>query len=238
MEKNTSDSQSKPIELPKKKLRLEYVRLETAVLWDRNPKTHDIPSIIESIQEYGFRDPPEFDGTLDAIVEGNGRTTALNLMYERNEQCPGYCFEDDDGTWIVPIIFGADSESVKAAEKYAVDHNLLTLGQPRLSIEQVESMFRAHDIKKLFSETDQDLPISLSSETLQQMYKREGSNDITLDNFDESLAEGFAHTQQFSTKVQLIVDLTEEQANNVELKEGLKLLSTNYGLKYRIKTAR
>lgn len=112
------------------KLRLEYVPLSTAIQWDwiENAKLHDIGGIIQSIQEYGFRDPPELDATLGAFAQGNGRVKALALMqtdgrYER----PRYIGETEDGEWAVPVLFGADSKSVAAAQAYAIDANALVL---------------------------------------------------------------------------------------------------------------
>lgn len=115
------------------KLRLEYVPLGTAVKWDwvDNAKLHDTGGIIQSIQEYGFRDPPELDSTLaarGAFAQGNGRVKALALMqrdgrYER----PRYIGETEDGEWAVPVLFGADSKSVAAAQAYALDANNLIL---------------------------------------------------------------------------------------------------------------
>lgn len=115
------------------RLRLEYVPLSTAVKWDwvDNAKLHDVGGIIQSIQEYGFRDPPELDATLadgGAFVQGNGRVKALALMqtdgrYER----PRYIGETEDGEWAVPVLFGADSKSVAAAQAYALDANNLIL---------------------------------------------------------------------------------------------------------------
>lgn len=112
------------------KLRLEYVPLSTAVKWDwvENAKLHDTGGIIQSIQEYGFRDPPEYDATLGAFAQGNGRVKALALMqtdgrYER----PRYIGETEDGEWAVPVLFGADSKSVAAAQAYAIDSNALVL---------------------------------------------------------------------------------------------------------------
>ena len=58
-------------------LRLEYVPLRTCVLWDDNPKRHDVGGIIESIQEHGFKDPPKYEPELNdgkgGLGTGNGR---------------------------------------------------------------------------------------------------------------------------------------------------------------------
>jgi len=113
------------------KLRLEYVPLSTAVKWDwvDNAKLHDTGGIIQSIQEYGFRSPPEVDATLGpAFSQGNGRVKALALMqldgrYER----PKYIGVTEDGEWAVPVLFGADSKSLAAAKAYAIDCNSLVV---------------------------------------------------------------------------------------------------------------
>lgn len=217
-------------------LRLEPVPLSDAVLWDDNPKGHDLPSIILSIEEHGFRDPPEFDGTLGAIVAGNGRTTALQVMKARGDAPPKH-IEIDGEEWIVPVIFGADSASQEAARKYAVDHNLLTLGIPHISSDQIKEMFDTSLMQKLFSGAlDDDLPITISRETMEAMGDAESKVEISLENFEESLAEGFADSAQFGVKIQLIVDLTETQVNQEGLKKSLHKLSQDYGFVYRIKS--
>ena len=222
-----------------KKLRLEYVPLSRAVKWDDNPKEghHDIAGIIASIQEHGFRDPPEFDGTVDAIIAGNGRVTALHLMHDRGEILPSYCELDSDERWLVPILFGADSRSLASAKKYAVDHNLLTLGHSQITAEDVGKMFDSESLQLLFSDTaESDLPLTISREILDSLQLPEEKRDISLENFDASLAEGFADARQFGVRVQLIVDLTEEQSNQPGLKEGLKDLSVKYGIQWKIKS--
>jgi hypothetical protein len=218
------------------RLTTKYVKLSNAIFWDRNPKEHDIPAIVASIKRYGFRDPPEYDGTLGAIVAGNGRTTALMQMQASGSEAPLYIDIDEDGEWLIPMIFGADAESQEAAERYGMDHNLLTLGTPKITPEDLESMFRGRDVKEMFGGKSKDeLPITLSPELLDEVAKKSGPNELDL-NFEDKLAEGFAHQTQFGNKVQLIVDLTKDQADNADLKQALIDIQSNFGVQYRIKT--
>jgi len=111
-------------------LRIEYVPLAQAVLWDRNPKRHDIGALIASIERHGFKDPPKFEPELNGgeggFVEGNGRTIALRAMRQRGDGPPRGIAELD-GDWAVPVLFGVDAPSQRAAEAYGVDHNALTM---------------------------------------------------------------------------------------------------------------
>ena len=112
------------------RLRLEYVALATVALWDRNPKLHDVGGIIESIERYGFKDPPKFEPHLNdgegGLAEGNGRAICLQMMKAEGREPPrGVLIVDGD--WTVPILFGVDAESEQAAAAYAIDHNNLTL---------------------------------------------------------------------------------------------------------------
>lgn len=222
----------------RKRLTMKYVPLETATLWDENPKEHDIESIITSIQRNGFRDPPEYDAAIDAIVAGNGRITCLNLMRDRHEEVPLYCDIDSKGRWLVPILFGADSESVAAAKQYAVDHNVLTLGINHITGAHVNEMFRSYDMERLFPpETpESEMPITISHEIMEQMRHSTEKKDVSLDNFEDSLAEGFADAAQFGVRIQLIVDLTKDQADQAGLKEGLRDLAETYGFQYKVKS--
>lgn len=101
-------------------LRIEYVALDTAVglLWEKNPKLHDLQILVESISRHAFRDAPAFDAQLQnsgAIVDGNGRIEALAWMFDHEYEPPDGIRVDDSGIWYVPIQFGVDSKSQDAA---------------------------------------------------------------------------------------------------------------------------
>ena len=109
------------------KLELRYIPLDQAQRWDQNPKRHDIGALIQSIEQYGFGDPPKFDAKLNGLVYGNGRTEALEHMRRDGKQPPRGIAVLDDGDWAIPVIFGVDAESHAAAVAFAIDHNNLTL---------------------------------------------------------------------------------------------------------------
>lgn len=109
------------------RIRIEHIPLAQVVLWDRNPKAHDIGNITESIRRYGFQDPPKFDAALEALVYGNGRSHCLRMMQKAKEDVPRGILVDDAGAWYVPVKFGLDLESKRTAEAFAIDHNNLTM---------------------------------------------------------------------------------------------------------------
>jgi len=109
------------------KLELRYIPLDQAVLWDENPKRHDIGTLIRSIELHGFGDPPKYDEKLGGLVYGNGRTEALTRMQAEEMDTPRGVVKLDDGNWAVPVIFGVDAKSKDAAVAFAIDHNNLTL---------------------------------------------------------------------------------------------------------------
>src|SRR3954462_14981570 len=99
-------------------LSLRYVPIDAARSWDRNPKLHDLQKLVESITVHGFRDPPSYDIQLDAFVEGNGRTEALQWMHRHGQARPrGIALDPQTGTWCMPVIFGVDASSRLAAEE-------------------------------------------------------------------------------------------------------------------------
>jgi ParB family chromosome partitioning protein len=126
-------------------LTLKYIPLTQAKRWDRNPKKHDIGAICRSIELHGFRDPPAYDAALDGFAEGNGRTDALEALWQQKRPAPAYIAVDSAGVWHLPVIFGADSASRAAAEAYGIDHNNLTMSG---------GDFAAWDIAKLWNEEE------------------------------------------------------------------------------------
>lgn len=126
-------------------LDIKYMPLSVARQWDDNPKKHDIPGIIRSIQRYGFRDAPIWDKTLNkgkgGIVGGNGRITCLWEMKHNGDKVPRGIIEKD-GEWFVPIQTGIDAPSETEAVAFAIDHNNLT----------VSGQFYAFDLARMWDE--------------------------------------------------------------------------------------
>jgi len=142
-------------------LKIQYVRLADAVLWDRNPKKHDWVSLMASIRKYGFRDAPIYDGTLGAIAAGNGRIQALQTMFQAGEPAPVGVGVDAVGAWYVPVQFGIDAASRQVAEAFAVDHNNLTMAG--FSLAEQARLWEADDYADLVQSlrADGELPVSV-----------------------------------------------------------------------------
>lgn len=154
--------------VPDDRLALRYVPLETLELWDRNPKLHDLDRLAESIRRHGFRDPPAFDPALNGgrggVVQGNGRAQVLRSMEERGDSPPRGIAQDDEGRWLMPVLFGLDSRSQAQAEAYGVDHNALTLGGSGFGFEELVQLFDEQALQDLLRDAPDagDLLVSLN----------------------------------------------------------------------------
>ena len=130
-------------------LELRYIPLSQARRWDENPKLHDLPALFQSIDRYGFGDPPKYDATLNGLVYGNGRTEALEQMQAEGREPPRGIGVTGDGEWAVPVIFGVDAESRAAAVAFAIDHNNLgLLGGGALGFTDLLAMWDEEGLKQ------------------------------------------------------------------------------------------
>ncbi len=147
----TSKAKAQPE--PGERLQVRYVPLETLVLWDRNPKKHDLAKLRESITRYGFKDPPKFEPSLNGgkggIVEGNGRSSVLLQLRKSGADPPRGVAVDESGKWAVPILFGVDAASQAEAESYGLDHNSLTLGGSGLPLADVIRIYDEQTLVEL-----------------------------------------------------------------------------------------
>lgn len=100
-------------ELRGERLEMRYVPLSTAVLWEKNPKQHDMGAIIQSIEQNGFVDPPKFDAALGALVFGNGRTHALQIMARDGKDRPRGILENEGGEWMRPFAVLSNGEKFR-----------------------------------------------------------------------------------------------------------------------------
>jgi hypothetical protein len=131
------------------RLELRYIALSQARRWDDNPKRHDLPALVRSIETHGFGDPPKFDATLDALVYGNGRTEALEIMRKKSQQPPRGIAVLEGGEWAIPVIFGVDAKSRAAAVAFAIDHNNLTLLGGSLKFEDLLGIWDEDALQKV-----------------------------------------------------------------------------------------
>ncbi len=138
--------------MPDERLELRYVPLSQARRWDENPKRHDLPALTRSIENYGFGDPPKFDATLEALVYGNGRTEALEVMRRDGKEPPRGIGVLESGEWAIPVIFGVDAKSRAQAVAFAIDHNNLTLLGGSLKLEDVLAIWDEEGLKRVLEE--------------------------------------------------------------------------------------
>lgn len=107
-------------------LRLEYVTLGELKAWPRNPKSHDLPLIKNSINRFGFNDPMTVDERTGQLLEGHGRLEALESMKASGLEPPARVKVNENGDWMAPLLRGISFESDLEAEAYIIGHNRST----------------------------------------------------------------------------------------------------------------
>lgn len=131
-------------------LQIRWIRLSDAVnlLLENNPKLHDIGGLVQSLQRYGLQELPLYDSTLSnvaggvgAIKAGNGRIEALYAMLKQGLPAPAGVKVDDNGEWLIPVIYGTDADNMYQALGYVIDGNNLVM---------TGGDFTAHDMSKLW----------------------------------------------------------------------------------------
>jgi hypothetical protein len=112
-------------------LQLKYIPISSELFWDDNPNSHDMGQLAESMETYGFRNPPIWDSNLNGgkggLVGGNGRNKVLLHMKTQCRKPPRGILEKDSD-WLMPVVFGCDAESEAQAVAYAIDDNNTVLG--------------------------------------------------------------------------------------------------------------
>jgi hypothetical protein len=157
------------------RLRIEYVALSQIKLWDKNPKRHDVGGLIESFKKYGFKDPMKFEPTLNrgrgGVVEGNGRTEALTVMYEAGEGAPRGVGVVNGGEWAVPVLFGVDAKSRAEAEAYAIDHNNLTVAGGFFGPGWIEKLYDGEALGDVLVRLhkSKNMPVSVTGDDLDDL---------------------------------------------------------------------
>jgi hypothetical protein len=108
--------------------RLTYMPLGEIVGAVRNPKAHDVPTIEDSMERFGYAEAPLLDERTGRLVAGHGRVKTLNAMKKAGKPPPDGV-EVRDGEWFLPVQRGWASKDDAEAEAYLMASNqLVTLG--------------------------------------------------------------------------------------------------------------
>jgi hypothetical protein len=160
------------------RLRLEYVPVATATEWERNAKKHDVGALWKSIMQHGFKDPPKYEPSLNGgtggIVEGNGRSHILREMQTAGEAPPRGIVADADGVWLMPMLFGVDAASERAAEAYGVDHNNLVLSGGDFNDLDISKLYDVTAYGALLADmaNHEELPVSVGEADVDALIER------------------------------------------------------------------
>lgn len=103
-----------------------YMRLDEIRPAQVNAKTHDLPSLVESLVRYGWTETPLLDERTGRLVAGHGRREAAIKMHADGEDPPGGVKVDADGEWLVPVERGWASRNDIEARAYVIASNRLT----------------------------------------------------------------------------------------------------------------
>ena len=112
-------------------MRIEWVRLDEVIRWDRNPKDHDIGEISNSIERFGFVSPILMDEGSGKLIAGHGRLDTLMALkasgnYGTYAHPEGLRNDESDDMWLVPVVRGIEFENEDEAEAYLLADNHLT----------------------------------------------------------------------------------------------------------------
>ncbi len=97
-----------------------------AIAHKRNPKAHDIESLVAGFRRFGFVAFPTIDEASGVMVAGHGRCEALESMRVTGQHPPAGI--DEVGTeWMLPVIRGVSFASESERDAYLIADNQLTL---------------------------------------------------------------------------------------------------------------
>ncbi len=107
-------------------IRVVYRPVSELNWFDGNPKDHDIPALIDSLQKFGYTAPVIIDERDDTVVAGHGRLEALETMRADGRKPPRRIRVAPDGEWMVPTLAGVEFDDLEQAKLYILTDNRTT----------------------------------------------------------------------------------------------------------------
>jgi hypothetical protein len=207
---------------------LSYIQKVSEVLWKRNAKKHDIRGILDSIERYGFIDPPKWDSNLNGgnggLIYGNGRTEAIvSALLEAKskglEPPRGIPIAKESGEWCIPVKFGVDAESEHLAMAAAIDHNNLTMAGGDFELADFTKMWDEAGYLGVLSELADGelLPLTVDEETLGDLLLGDENTDSSE---EDEQPKGEDQSNELKESFCVLVTCDDEQSQ-LELLEKL-----------------
>lgn len=166
--------------IPTAPRRIEYVRLCDIVPAIRNPKSHDLPSLIHSVKSHGYADAAILDERTHRLVAGHGRTAALVAMKAHGDKVPDGIMLDEDGEWLIPVQRGWASVDDAHAEAFIIEHNHVSESGGWIEGLLVDMLHDVHVIEpELFAD------MSFGADELDDLFRRNDPERLDKDPDDE-----------------------------------------------------
>ena len=170
------------------------------LLWQENPKLHDIGATWESIVKYGFRDKSAIDmnltnkqGEKGAFVYGNGRNESVYwgwTQYHQGDETriPKGILYDESGEWYIPTEIGLDADSESMAQAFGLDHNNLTVMGGDIDISMLANLYDKEQLATLAKSLGENmtLPITFDGQDANALFAYLDNPDFDFgDDYEE-----------------------------------------------------
>lgn len=106
--------------------KVEYLPLADLQENPKNPKTHELQTVGESISRFGMIDPIVVDGRTGFLIAGHGRKNSLEALRNNGETPPEGVQVTAEGDWLVPVLTGWGSRSDSEANAALIALNRTT----------------------------------------------------------------------------------------------------------------
>ena len=205
---------------------LVWIKVQDAakLLWNENPKLHDIGALITSIEKYGYQELSKFDknlinrsGTTGAVVAGNGRIEALSEMEKLKKPLPrGLASLKDTGEWVMPVLVGVDQDNINKARAYAIDSNNVGLLGGDMTAVDISRVWDQKTYIALLQglSAENEEPVSVDKDTIERLGRVLDYDNPDNDDEDKQDEE--------SQDVLLIVIECESEDERIEVMAKLK----------------
>lgn len=104
------------------RLHVQMVPLSQLLEWPGNPKEHDLETLGESFERFGYVEPIVYDEGSKRIVAGHGRREKL-LAWKQSGKAPPARVVVRNGEWYVPVLRGVSFPNEHEAEAYLLTSN-------------------------------------------------------------------------------------------------------------------